>query len=230
MLELSIEALLPYDPTVALIKALSLRAAIQYEQGAVDVAEREWRDLLPLFERLQRREVRPAAEVEFARTRANLAVCALRRGAFEGALRDANAAIESYRSLGMDGEAIRSSWTVGLIMLSQGHDEAGVRQLMKTAADFESLGMVGDAAFVKLEITGELLRTQRWDDAESIAREVADLFTRAGVTVASAAALDDLRRAVEQRSATVEAVQYLKEIVTFDSSSFQQREAPELPS
>ena len=67
--------------------------------------------------------------------------------------------------------------------------------------------------FVKLDICEELLRREEWETAEAAARELAELFTGAGVPVASAQTIDYLRRAAERREATAETVRYVRTYV-----------------
>ena len=67
---------------------------------------------------------------------------------------------------------------------------------------------------MNLDATEELLRREEWVEAEVIARELVSLFTAAGVTLASDNALDYLRQAVENREATTDVVQYVREYVT----------------
>jgi hypothetical protein len=61
----------------------------------------------------------------------------------------------------------------------------GLDDLEGAAAEFESRGMLADAGFVKLDITEELLHREEWRDAAVNARELASLFTKAGVSLAS---------------------------------------------
>lgn len=50
--------------------------------------------------------------------------------------------------------------------------------------------MPGEAGFVKLDATEELLRREEWVEVEMIACDLVTLFTAAGVTLASVNALD----------------------------------------
>lgn len=57
-----------------------------------------------------------------------------------------------------------------------------------------------------------------WERAEALARELVTLFAAAGITIASAEALDYLRTAIERREATIATVQYVRERVMFAST------------
>lgn len=204
------EALLRrFGSTVPLVKTAMLRATILFQTGHTAEAEARWRDLIPTLEQLGDRK-------ELARLRASLAECARVRGAYEEALADAHDAIAMYRALHMETECVRSAWTIGMIHVNSGESMQGLEELDAAAREFVALEMTADAGYVKLDIVEELLRQQEWTSAASIARELVDLFRRAGVTFGSIEALTYLRTAVEQERATVPLVQYVRDFVTAD--------------
>jgi tetratricopeptide (TPR) repeat protein len=198
-----------YGDTVPLAKTIILDGGILIDTGAVAAAQQRWRDVLPMLERL-------GADIERARVLANLAECSLRLGQYDAAMHDAERAVARYRQLGMETECIRSEWTIGIIHLASGASDAGLDRLETAAAAFESRGMSGDAGFVKLDMVEELLRREAWSDAELLARDLVNLFARAGVTVASVNALEFLRQAVEHREASAATVRYVREYVSMD--------------
>jgi hypothetical protein len=102
---------------------------------------------------------------------------------------------------------------LAMIQFARGEADA-LERLYEIATIYEGLGMPGEAGFVKLDATEELLRREEWVEAEMIARDLVTLFTAAGVTLASVNALDYLRRAVENREATAAVVQYIRTYVT----------------
>jgi tetratricopeptide (TPR) repeat protein len=201
-LELALPLLRRYKLTLPYVKALMLKGTTHIEQGAIEASIAEYREILPLFQQL-------GDKTEEARILGNLGECHLRQGDYDQAIADALRAVERYEILHMNAEAVRSSWTLHLARLHRG-DEDAIDQLHITAAAFEGLGMLGDAGFVRLDITEELLRLEDWEQAEPIARALVDLFTRAGVTLAKVQAIDQLRRAVELREATPDFVRQLR--------------------
>jgi tetratricopeptide (TPR) repeat protein len=204
--------LAPFGASVPLAKAAVLRAGIFFQQGDFERAEQEWQAIIPALIRL-------GDEVELARVRANLAECQRMRGAYDDALATARAAIDAYRTLGMDTEIIRTQWTVANVLIGRGDTDAGLDELYGAAAEFEILAMYADAGFVKLDIAEELLRREEWRDAALVAREVVNLFARAGVTAGSIQAVSFLRTAVEREHATISLVRYVREYVTCDDPS-----------
>lgn len=197
-----------YGTSAPLAKTMMLDALIRIEQGDVTAARETLRQLLPIEERLGQR-------LEMARVRTNLAECNLRLGDLDAAMEEAEAAITSFRDLGNTAEETRSEWTKAMILLARG-ESAGLDRLYEITAVYRELGMSGEAGFVQLDITEELLRREDWAEAANIARDLVLLFTSAGVTLASVNAVDYLRRAVEKREATAEVVQYIRSYVTAD--------------
>jgi tetratricopeptide (TPR) repeat protein len=201
-------ALEPFGITAPLAKTLMLDAVIRIEQGEVTAARQTLRELLPIEQRL-------GQALEAARVRTNLAECNLRLGDLDVAMEDAEAAITMFRDLGNTAEEMRSEWTKAMIHLARG-DDAGLGRLYEITAAYRELGMMGEAGFVQLDITEELLRREEWAEAANIARDLVLLFASAGVTLASVNAVDYLRRAVENRAATAEVVQYIRSYVSAD--------------
>lgn len=151
-----------------------------------------------------------------ARVTENIAVSHQHLGNYVEARTYAVAAQERYRALGAESEIIRADWTLGAIDLLVGETDAGLSRLRCAAASFEALGMLADAGFVKLALTEELLRIEQWDEAGTMAGQAAEAFARAGAKLHLSTALAFLRQAVQQRSATLELVQYVRDYVKAD--------------
>ncbi|HYC92521.1 MAG TPA: hypothetical protein VEO54_25160 [Thermoanaerobaculia bacterium] len=202
-----------FGPTRELGKSLMFEAAIRLEQGFIAKAQRLWRQALSILESLSDSKNKAAREI--ARCHANLAECSYRLGDYGAAAEAAARAMTRYRGLRMETEAIRSAWTRALCQLHRG-DPSALDALDLAAQQFEALQMFGDAGFVRLDITEELLRREEWDRAEPLARQLVELFTRAGVTVASVQALDSLRQSIVHQLATAGMVQYIRDYVAAD--------------
>jgi hypothetical protein len=201
----AITTLHKYGVNLPLIRALILQANIFVEQGDMARALPQYRSVLPLLNKIGDR-------IEEARVLGNLADCSLRAGDYETAIHDATLAVDRYEQLRMEAEAVRATWTLHLAQLKVGDLEA-LDRLHITAAAFEVLSMLGEAGFVRLDITEELLRIGDWEAATPIARALVDLFTRARVTLAQVEAIDQLRRAVEKREATPDFVRQVRAYV-----------------
>jgi len=200
-----------FGASAPLAKTMMLEALIRIEQGDIAPAREMLRRLLPIEERL-------GQPLEAARVRANLAECSLRLGDLDRAMAEAEAAVAAYRALGNTVEEWRAEWTLAMVRLGR-NDQRALARLYEVAAVFERLAMVGDAGFVKLDIVEELLRQGAWTAAARIARDLATLFTAAGVTVASVYAVTFLREAVEKGDASLATVRYVRAFVAADDPS-----------
>jgi tetratricopeptide (TPR) repeat protein len=203
------ELLRQFGDTMPFAKTLMLDAAVRFEQGEIARAEKTWLEVVPMLERFD-------DQVELARVRTNLAECSLRHGRPANALVQAQAATKGFAELRMDAERIRSEWTVAAILQALGEHDRALELLYGAASAFRALGMAADAGFVKLDITEELLRRNEWNEAARVARDLAGLFTTAGVTIASVTALSYLSTAVEGERATPALVRYVRDYVTAD--------------
>ena len=96
------------------------------------------------------------------------------------------------------------------LLAAEGEREEAIEKFRSVAASFESLGMHGDAARVKLDIAEELLRDEEWPGLEEVAREAAETFARNDTRAHLAEALVYLRHAVEHRAATPELLAYVR--------------------
>lgn len=197
-----------YGMTAPLGKVMMLEALIRAERGDVANARETLRALLPLSEQ-------SGQPFDLGRVRINLAECNLRLGDLDAAMDEARAAIDTFRALGNVAEETRGEWIVAMIGLARGEREA-IDRLYEIAEVYRGLGMPGEAGFVKLDLTAELLEREEWTEAEILARELVALFTAAGVTLASVNALHYLLRAVRNRDATAGTIRYIRQYVAAD--------------
>lgn len=202
------ELLVDFGTSIPLAKVTMLEALIRAECGDVTSARETLRTLLPIEQGLGHAE-------DVARVQYNLAECNLRLGDLDAAETEARAAIAAFRNLGNVAEETRGEWTIALIRLARGETEA-LGRLNELAAVYQDLGMPGEAGFVNLDLTAELLEREEWTEAAPLARDLVNLFTSAGVTLASVNALEHLRRAVENREATPATVRYVRAFVAAD--------------
>ena len=180
-----------------------LIASILCEQGNTTGAHAMYRDILGYFETRQNREL-------VAQLNANLAECDVRLDHPAEALAYAEAAMRGYEGLGKGTEKIRLRWTLGYQLLRREHLAAALEVLQIAAAEFESLGMVAEAAGVGLDIVEIYMRQANWDRAAELARHLVNVFSRAEALLHQIQAVAYLRESVDARSATVELVDYLR--------------------
>jgi tetratricopeptide (TPR) repeat protein len=215
------ELLAPYGLSAPLARVMMLEALILAERGDVANARQTLLALLPIEEQL-------GQPLEAGLVRTNLAECNLRLGDLDAAMEEARAAIGTFRALGNIAHETRGEWTVAMIRLARG-DKDAIDRLHDIAAIYRNLGMPGEAGFVNLDVTAELLEREEWTAAAILARELVTLFSAAGVTLASVNALHYLRRAVENREATPETVRYVRSYIAADKVADREATRPFSP-
>jgi tetratricopeptide (TPR) repeat protein len=150
-------------------------------------------------------EARGDAEM-VARLTLNVAVCDLRLHETRSAAIGLDEARGRFKALGARAELARIRWCGATLLVLQKRRASAMREFRGAAHDFRRLGMNMDAGFVELEIAGELIAARKWDAAERVSRSVAALFLKAGTHASAAHALEYLREAVANRTASGEIV------------------------
>jgi tetratricopeptide (TPR) repeat protein len=206
----AVKLLAEFGDRVRIAHARSLQAAAATEEGNWDVALDAYL--------AQRETLEKLGDADgLARLTHSIAVTYLRLGNLPAARRYAVEATQRFMDLGSISEQIRAQWVLGTLRMREG-DTAGAFGYMRAAIErFESLEMHGDAARVRLEMTNELLRLNRWREAESLAREAAESFAGNDARTHLAEALAYLREAVAQRAATPDLV--TRVLLYFDRES-----------
>lgn len=199
--------------------ARNLKASICTEEGRLEEAAAIYEELRPEMEALD--DVFGMATVT-----ANLATTNVRLGNLNVGRKFAIEAQQRFIDLGSTADEIRMKWVLASIRAAEGDAEDAIDALHAVAASFESLGMHGDAARVKLDIAEQLLRAEAWDEMEVIAREAADAFARNDTSAHLADALAYLRQAVEHRIATPELLAYLRAYIESDRPSSEFKPPP----
>jgi tetratricopeptide (TPR) repeat protein len=180
-----------YGRSLPFAKALMLEAEIRLEQGEMHNAQRLWDQALLVLAVLE--YPRERAPIQIARCHARLAECNFRLHHYPQAIEESRRAVARYRSLRMESEAVRSSWTLALAQLHSGHAFA-IDNLETAASEFESFEMYDDADFVRLDIVEALLQRGEHERAEPLAHSLLQRFTEAGDTVANVQVLEYLRK------------------------------------
>lgn len=191
------------------IHARNLEAVVRTEQGEVAEALRVYRLIRP-----QAEQIGDLGMV--ARSTANIAVALFRLGELAEARTYAYDAKTQYTTLSIEGEVVRTDWILAAITFREGGREEGLVAQEKAAAAFEARNMLADAAFVRLHMVGDLLTIGAWQEAARLARVAAETFARSGVRLHQMEAMAYLREAVEQQSATVGLVEYVRDYIAAD--------------
>jgi hypothetical protein len=93
-------------------------------------------------------------------------------------------------------------WLLGLIDAASGDSSSGIAKMLQAIRASETIDMLGDAGFVRLDLVAEYLKTENSELVERFAREAAETFAKNGARLHLMEALDYLRQAVQRREAT----------------------------
>jgi len=199
------KTLAAYGDEIHLAQVRGVEASVSFDEGNIAEAREMYREVAAAAERFDDSE-------SLARTYANLCGCDLRLGDTESARANAERARVLYEELDMPSEAVRLQWSIGDALSRQDPDKA-LHYLRDAASRFEQLGMTADAAMAHLDTLGILLEQGDTETVASLASHIAALFTREGLHVDAAHAIDYLRRAVEGNDATPALVRYVHDYV-----------------
>lgn len=180
-----------------------IEGTILCEQGDVQTAHRTFSRLVIFFGRRDDREM-------VARLNANLAECEVRLDRRDVAHEYAEDAMRTYDELGFATEKVRVRWILGHALMRAGNPEEAVEELRSAATAFADLGMTGEEAAVGLDLAELYLSVGEWNEAETLARNLADRFSAAGAPVHRARAFAYLQEAVASRPEAAELVELLK--------------------
>ena len=118
-----------------------------------------------------------------------------------------------YEALGITSEAARTRWNIALVTLAAGNTGEAIRRLAAAKLECETLGMLGDAALVGLDLCEAYAMVEDLAQVRRLASEVLDRVKSAGMVPAALTALSYLREAAAGRTLTPRDVQYVKRFV-----------------
>ncbi len=141
---------------------------------------------------------------------ANIAFCYLALGNLDAARAFGERAMTTYEHVEMLSERIRTRSMFAQILIESGNIEEGLADLGAAAMEYETAGMLADAALVELERVEVLVRVDRWAEAATIARQLVTVYERTGQRLSHVQALAYLREAVDATTATPELARYVR--------------------
>jgi tetratricopeptide (TPR) repeat protein len=205
----AIEYLRDFGDRQRIAYAQNLKATICAEEGRVKEAAAIYAELRPEMESL-------GDTFGVATMTANLATSNVRLGNLNIGRKYAIEAQQRFIDLGSTADEVRMKWVLATIRAAEGDREGAIEKFRAVATGFETLGMHGDAARVKLDIGEELLRSEEWEELEVTSREAAETFARNDARPHMVEALAYLRQAAEHRSVTTELLAYLRTYIETD--------------
>jgi tetratricopeptide (TPR) repeat protein len=205
----AIEYLRDFGDRQRIAYARNLNAAICTEEGRLKEAAAIYAELRPEMESLE-------DTFGVATMTANLATTNVRLGNLNTGRKYAIEALQRFIDLGSTADEVRMRWVLATIRAAEGDREGAIDRFRAVATGFESLGMHGDAARVKLDVAEQFLRNEEWEELEVVSREAAETFARNDARPHLVHALSYLRQAVEHRSVTAELLAYLRSYIELD--------------
>jgi len=194
-----------YGDEIHLSHVRGVEGVVLYDEGDIAAAREIFREVAAAADRFDDME-------SLARQYHNIASCDLRLGDFATAREHAERATTLYEQLEMPSEAVRLQWSIG-DALSETDPDKALHYLRDAASRFEQLGMTADAAMAHLDTLGILLAQGDTATVAQLAAHIAALFTREGMQIDAAHAIDYLRRAVNGNEATPALVRYVHDYV-----------------
>lgn len=200
-----------------LLKARLARGNVLYMQGRYEGAVYE----LEAVVRLARRQ---DDRILLTRTIQSLgeSLAALRR--YERAVTLFAEAHAIAEESGADLEKLRAIWSTGNVLLQTGEFREAMDRLEEARCGFEGLGVVNDAALVRLQLAEALLALDRHDEVHDVLSGIAMTFAAEGMTRNATLALAYLQEASAKgviHAALLQHVRsYLEELPTHPARPF----------
>jgi tetratricopeptide (TPR) repeat protein len=189
------------------LHARLLEGCILVERGNLDAGRAVFGELLKPLAGKRHRDA-------LARVYISLASCDRRRNEPATARHWLHRATQLFRQLGLESEMARARWCGAKITIIEGDRKRGIRELRGAMHDFERLSMPADAGFVGLDLMEQMMEEGlAADEAEKLARSLAQLFVAAGANVSAARAIAHLRDAAVAGKADAQLVVYVRRYV-----------------
>jgi tetratricopeptide (TPR) repeat protein len=189
------------------LHARLLEGCVLVERGNLDAGRAVFSELLKQLAGKRHRDA-------LARLYMNLGSCDLKRQVPKLARHWLHRATQLFRQLGLTSELARARWCSAQITIAEGDRDRGIRELRAAMRDFEHLSMYADAGFVGLDLLEELIADgSATNEAELLARRLAELFVAADLNVSTARAVTYLRDAVASRRASASLVAYIRRYI-----------------
>ncbi|HYM59320.1 MAG TPA: hypothetical protein VEZ11_00355 [Thermoanaerobaculia bacterium] len=168
--------------------ALHLRASIKFEARNLEEAAALFRQVIEYGESMNNSHW-------IARGSNALGKCELHRGNLGEASVHFHKALALLREIGPANERISAEWGIAKVLLQTGKRSEAIRRLRDVAAEFESRGMVTDAALVGLDRAEALLALGQTRQIVDLAGRLFRVFTDAGMLTGALTAIAYIKEA-----------------------------------
>ncbi|HEV8434476.1 MAG TPA: hypothetical protein VGR95_13760 [Thermoanaerobaculia bacterium] len=189
------------------MRARHLLASIAFARGDI-------RGARAIFE-----EVLAWGEVEndlkwVARESNTLGRCALELGEITTAVQNFHRSIQAFREAGLFAEALRPEWGLALVTLASGRHADALARLSELRDDFHQHGMLSDEALVALDMMDALHALNRDRVIITVAGQLIQTFTAAGMLTSALAAFAFLKEAAGRGTVTPTVTNYVRRFLS----------------
>jgi tetratricopeptide (TPR) repeat protein len=186
--------------------ALFLRGGLLYENGNAAEAALLFRQIVDYGENIADAHL-------MARGSYAIGDCEVARGNLSEASVHYHRALMVFREAGPDRDRISTQWGIARVVLRSGRLGDAISRLREVEAEYESRGMVTDAALVGLDIAEGLLALDRAPEIVVLAQHLFGIFTQAGMLTGALSALAYLKEAAAARRLTTDDVSAIRTFI-----------------
>jgi len=183
--------------------ALYLRAGIKFEARDISTAASLFRQVVSYAEAMNN-------SLWIARGSDALGKCEVHRGNLAEASMHFHKALTVFREIGSASDLLGTEWGIAKVLLQGGKHSEAIRRLRDLAAEFETRGMITDAALVRLDLVDALLALGQSPQIVEVATRLFRVFTNAGMLTGALTAIAYLKEAAATGTLTSEAVQSVR--------------------
>jgi tetratricopeptide (TPR) repeat protein len=186
--------------------ALYLRAGVKFEA-------RNLSDAASLFHQVVDHAESINNSIWMARGADALGKCEVLLGHLGEASMHFHHALTVFREIGSVSEQLSTEWGIAKVLLQSGKRSEAIRRLRDVAAQFETRGMVTDAALVGLDIADALLALGHAHQIVELATRLFRVFTNAGMLTGALTAIAYVKEAAAAGTLTSDDVQAVRSFV-----------------
>jgi tetratricopeptide (TPR) repeat protein len=183
-------------------------------QGNVHYTRRDYRSATAVYEELIPIARKSNLPVVLARALANAGETNACLGNYEAARRYFAESCVLWKELGHETDRVRANWSLSNILLNTGNLPEAIEGLETVYREFESLGIVNDAALSRLQLAEALLAGDRPEEVSAVLDGVVVAFSSEGLMRNANIALAYLREAVAANSIEVDLIRDVRLYLT----------------
>jgi len=193
-------------------------------EGHVLFMRREYGSAAEVLDSVAAAAERAGDRLYVGRARQSAGNCYIELGEHQKAAEHFSSALACWRELGLEVERVRTEWSLGVLRKAAGDFDGAIARIDAARREFESMGIVNDAAMTRLELAEVLLLAERAAEVPRLLKDVVMSFTSEGVMHNARLALAYLREAADSGALEPRVIRhvrtYLEELPTHPTLAF----------